>query len=596
MSWSQGNLMWQFPFKSLNGTSCNINVYKKGYTGEFVFNNLKAAADPFFFEEDDSEDLLNDVLRYRTGYIRVIEEYAHGWLSDIYPTEAFDRYVEVLYGSELVFNGYIQVQDFCDELVPVPRVIELPIISPLGLLEQKIFTGIIPPTSKTLGELLDTALAGSYDYMYMPKKFGYPNQVSMGWKILSTVVTPWNDDFHYSMNVDTQNKVMKGESYAFLIEAICKAFGWIAHDTPGALIFTAFDYEDDYCYFPVGHIGQSGYQQDANISATAISLEDYFTLADDQANVTTLQPETGIEIDYEGDSGTIDFDFKHTYIPAQDAIITMPSEASDPDEVNSLCNLLPIPLLGEISGVGSLSFENNDCLAPGNGCCAWNGKRGVMISLASYNSGHELFTVKFYFKKRSSQSFKLSYDMTGRQNGYLRQLAFSGGDIDSYYIYTYVDATNADYVMARFSYRWGGNYPQLPRQATIFISNIKLDVFEDGEPYAEYRYLPASDSDIIPEVYNPQPAVSMSVDMPISLYRNNDHLIGASVRQTKLTTYPYMFTPRHHLVSKFKYAAALTFPHIKLFNYMNKKWRIIAQRFDPWNDEYQLTMQNSSVL
>lgn len=84
--------------------------------------------------------------------------------------------------------------------------------------------------------------------------------------------------------------------------------------------------------------------------------------------------------------------------------------------------------------------------------------------------------------------------------------------------------------------------------------------------------------------------------MPISLYRMNDHLIGSSLRDDKLTLYPYLFTPRKQLVSKFRYVSALTLPHARLFSYLNKKWRIIAQRFDPWNDEYILTMQNSSVL
>ena len=201
------------------------------------------------YEEDEDSDLLNNVVRYRTGYIRVIEEYAHGWLSEIYPTNAFDRWVEVYYGDELIFNGYIQRQDFSSELIPVPRVIELPVISPMGLFEQLTFSNTLylPPTSATLGELLDQVLANTnYEYVYRPKRYGYPNTVSLSMSVSTLAVCPWDDEYHHSMNVSPTSKVMKGKTYYFLIEAICKAFGWICHDTPNALIFTAFDYEGVY--------------------------------------------------------------------------------------------------------------------------------------------------------------------------------------------------------------------------------------------------------------------------------------------------------------------------------------------------------------
>ena len=593
------NVKWRASFKSLNGTSCTIDIYQNDWPSYIDPIQVTAAADPFFFEEDDSDDLLDDVLRYSTGYIRLVKQFDSGIasLDDIYPTEAFDRYVEVKYGNTVVFNGYIQVQDFSDELVPVPRVIELPVISPLGLMDQKIFANILPPTSKTLGELLNTALSGLYSYVYFPKNYGYPNPITMGMKILSTVVTPFNDDYHYTMNIASDNYVMKGESYAFLIEAICKAFGWIAHEIPGSLIFTAFDYEDQYYYYPVSRIGESGYGADADIPATAIDLTDYFTPADDHSNVTKLLPETGIEINYEGESDTKEFDFVHTYIPEQDAIITMPTYANEPDEVNSICNLHSIYNLHETSIQGVLSFDNNDLLNIGRGCCAWNGDKGVMISMSgAEHSGNQLFWLRFYFKKRGSQIYRVSYDMIGRQNGYLLQLAVSGSDVDEYYVYTTIDPTNTDYVEVKFNYRFDSNHPQLPSQAVIFISNIRLKILEDSEPYSEYRYKPAGDSDIIPEVYNPQPAISKSITMPISLYRNNDNLVGSSVRSNKITTYPYMFTQRKHFVGNFRFSAALTFPHVRLLSYMSKNWRIIAQRFNIWDDEYQLTMENSSIL
>ena len=601
MSWSEGNLRWTVPFKSLNNTSCRIDIYQNGYTGTFV-QSVPAADTPFFYEEDEDEDLLNNVLRYRTGYIRLIEEYESGSstsLDDIFPSSAFDRYVEVYYGSDIVFNGFIQVQDFCREQVPVPRVVELPIISPLGLMDQRIFsnTRYLPPKAVTLGELLNFVMASPaiYDHVYLPKNYGATQNdsaVNLGMKISSLVVSPWNEDFHYSMNNYPALKVMKGESYGFLIEAICKAFGWICHDIPGSLVFTAFDYEGEYVYYDRGHVGESGYRHDANIPTTASDLTDFFTPADAEPTETTIMPDTGIEIKYEGENtDTVTFD--HTYVPATGGVITMPSMASqDPDDVFSLCNLLPVPYTEEFGlNMGALSFDNNDNINYGQCPVAWNGQEGIMVSLNTPGSTHDLFKVRFYYRKRGSNYYRVAFDMIGRADGALGGLALNP-DVDKGYLTTSLNLMNTEYVEATFSYVVNSSHPALNYHTLFFISNIKLIVYEDALPYSSYRYLPVGDSDKIPG----NTEISSDIDMPISCYRLGSNLIGDDLRTDKVTEYPYLFLPRKEYSGWFKVTSQPSFPHARLFTFNNKNWRIIAMRFDIWNDEIKLTMQNSSTL
>lgn len=602
------NIRWFCDFKSLNGTSCTINIYDNDWPAG-VTKGIAGAANPFFFEEDDSDDLLNDVVRYRTGYIRVIEQIAFGDLADIYPTSIFDRYVEVLYGSTVVFNGYIQVQDFNNKQVPVPRVLEFPVISPMGLFNQRTFTNssntlYMPPSAASLGELLDVILANStYNYVYLPDNYGYPNPVSLGMKVSTLAVRPWNNDYHHSMIIFPASKVMNGETYEYLINAICKAFGWICHDTPDALVFTAFDFEGNYVRYPVGHIGDADYEETVSISSTAEILTTYFSFADDEGNETTLQPDTGIEINYDGDTDQREFSFDRTYY---DSIITAPSMSqSDKDEIWSLCNLVPVPNIWEISLTTTMSFDSDDKLNAGRGVVAWNGKIGIMLSMASWPSGQEMFRLRFYMRRRSSQHYKVTYQMKGMQSGSLGQLANLTSDIDEQYIYTSISNTDDYYVQVSFYYRWNSiNLPQLPIHALIFISDINLEVYEDNLPYSEYRFKPTGDSDVIgPDgdvnsihSGNVNPAISSSITMPISMYRLNDHLLGNSVRSTKVTIYPYLFLPRKQFVSLFRYASALTYPYMRLMSYQNKKWRIIAMKFSPRDDEYKLTMQHSSLL
>lgn len=84
--------------------------------------------------------------------------------------------------------------------------------------------------------------------------------------------------------------------------------------------------------------------------------------------------------------------------------------------------------------------------------------------------------------------------------------------------------------------------------------------------------------------------------MPISLYRLDNTLIGSAPLTTKITEYPYLFQRRQEIVQKFRLIEEPVLPYIRLYNYLDKKWRIIAREFHPWDDEYKLTMQHSPVL
>ena len=96
-------VLWQIPFKSLNGKTCRIDVYDPDVPESAPISPMtyQAAEDPFYFEEDDSRDLLNDVIRYKTGYIRMIDD-GGLYVNDIYPESVFDRPVKVYYDGVVV--------------------------------------------------------------------------------------------------------------------------------------------------------------------------------------------------------------------------------------------------------------------------------------------------------------------------------------------------------------------------------------------------------------------------------------------------------------------------------------------------------------
>ena len=290
---------WTIPFMSMNGTSCHVDIYDEGWTGSVT--TLTGAADPFEYEEGDSEDLLNDIIRYRTGYIRIIEN-VYGDLDDIYPSLNTDRYVEFYYGSTLDFVGYIQAQNFDNEWAPGPRVVELPVISPLGLASgiNIDFTYNDSPAWWSMRSIITKVLSqlnGGYTGWYFPKFMpSLANQALTldGLFLNSLVLVPWSGNYDKNHEISTTNSIYAPKTLEEVLKIICTGFGLILHDVPGTPIFQRVDFQGDYLMFPMS----------GNISTATTSVTDITSIASvasAQNVMSTVMPLSKIDVEYDGD-------------------------------------------------------------------------------------------------------------------------------------------------------------------------------------------------------------------------------------------------------------------------------------------------------
>lgn len=314
MSWTLGNKRWTIPFKSLKGVNCVINIYKRGYTGSSVTTlslNMSgapgvAAAQPFYFEEDDDDDLLN-VIRVKTGYINLVETTRDG-LSELYPSTNTEHFVEVTYGSSLVFTGFMQAQTFENDWAPAPRELSFPVISPLGIMEGFTFSTINPPTRVTFATLFREIISGSdgaYSYICMQSTGGNPttsiNEFN-SMDIQSLVVSPYKSKLEYG-----GTNPFEGIEYQTFIEAVCNCFGLIAHDEPGRLVFSKFDNDNNY-YLTINSGGAVTVEQFSSYYDLDAEFENHSA---DNAESLIL-PLNKITIDYEGEdvkSASLNFDY-----------------------------------------------------------------------------------------------------------------------------------------------------------------------------------------------------------------------------------------------------------------------------------------------
>ena len=293
---------WTVPFESLGGVACRVDIYEEGYSGSVT--NLSTAnanapgvpaAVPFVIEEDDSNDLTH-FIRFKTGSLRMVE-LTYGGLQGLRPRSLRDHYIEAYYGSECVFTGFMQCQEFDDDWVAAPRELEFPIISPLGLLESFTFTPPQTPGLVTLGELMHeviTGLGGGYTGVIYPVASSYEPWTDV---ISSTVMCPFNSAFkHY----DSASKLYDPKDYKYFIEGICACFGWMVHDTATDIEFTKFDYTNqNYSRLTIAGLlnpasGWSGVQQRSD------SFSSYYTNTDNNAMQSMVLPLKEINLNLEG--------------------------------------------------------------------------------------------------------------------------------------------------------------------------------------------------------------------------------------------------------------------------------------------------------
>lgn len=134
---------WQIPFKSLRvGTNYTVNIYDSSYSGSPI--KLKPGANPFTTQESDDDDMFIPI-RTHTGYLRIVddgkaynannEEIDWNW-KDLLPATDTDRPVTLTDGSgTIVWQGFMQSQNFGGVLYGNPQEREFPIQCPLAILE-----------------------------------------------------------------------------------------------------------------------------------------------------------------------------------------------------------------------------------------------------------------------------------------------------------------------------------------------------------------------------------------------------------------------------------------------------------------------------
>ena len=608
-------IRWTIPFSSQKGVTCRIDIYNEGWTGESTelsVNNANApgvaGSDPFFYEEDSSDNLL-DVIRVKTGYINLVET-VFGGLNEIIPTYDTENFVVVYYGTEVVFTGYMQTFNADINWEPSPRNFNLPVKSPLGLIDRMRLDTPYYPATVSIGTYLARILVklnAFYSKVIMPD---ITTDVSA--KIHSMLIDTWNEEYNYDIN-DEQSPTIHG-TLRTVLEGICNMCGWILHDTPYALVFTSFDYTGKYSYWNSNNLYSGRGKTQVVESVPEVQLLTYFENVLKGSNEKYVGTLNKLTIDYGESKDSEVLELKRVkYIGVEgggDLLkgnIVEFNRFSETSDLNSSGGPTSSTQLLQAWLYGVRDTETQET----------NEKIIFYTGNNNSNDGKIVFRVRIYTHWLFKLSGRLSWGSDMQHLGHegisddfyiyfgLGKTPGSTEDVDTGNRVAYVNHTTGEFSFLfnnfvslldgdciEFAVYFRSNFPGYNR---IFsLDELKL---EKTIVYGQNKYLdtsPQYKTINLDNGSNEESDIELLFNQRKKTNYNNDehHLLGNFVDADYEPSYSYLGNNQQRLELKIKRKEAIAqeYLYINHWLYFNKPFRIIATKFYPRDDEYELIL------
>lgn len=258
------NIHWKILFKSLRaGTVYTVNIWKDGTLPSGYPLTLKGGAEPMTTDEDADEDMFCPV-RKQSGYFRIVDDgrarnangqdVAFDWKTML-PVNDTDRPVTLTDGSgNVVWQGFMQAQNFGSELYGNPQEREFPVQCALTILEgydinyqQKEIQNF----AYLLKYILDSIPCITIDNIIIQNK--YANNYLMK-----------RIDWQNFVDEDNDGNLSAKYNLYECLEDMCSFWGWTARTCKKTLYLTCTDSVD-------GNEGYSFTRQQLNTMAAGTS-------------------------------------------------------------------------------------------------------------------------------------------------------------------------------------------------------------------------------------------------------------------------------------------------------------------------------------
>lgn len=269
-------------------------------SGTDTINN--GAVSPLTIDEDKDSNMLLPI-RTKTGYLRVVEP-SFGQYADLYPTSPTSHIVRTADG----FVGYLQPQSFTDDWDAGPRILKLPVSSPLVLMQTTKFISVNYNIKYRLLDMFREFLQIlGYKNIVVPRG-GTQGDGFIFSFVSSLTICPFAEENDYQYPVS--GTIFAPKYVNEVLGAICNYYGMMVHDCNtgsakmggGLLVITKNDYDGPYQLWTDEDLDQE--TPPASMAVTGATLRDfssYFEVAGDNNDESFVQPFSKITFNSEGE-------------------------------------------------------------------------------------------------------------------------------------------------------------------------------------------------------------------------------------------------------------------------------------------------------
>lgn len=229
---------WQVKFKSLRaGTDYTVNIYDANYSGNPI--PLKGGAEPFVTQEDDDEDMFLPV-RTQSGYIRIVDDgkdangNSFNW-KDLLPSTDIDRPVTLVSSNLVLWQGFMQAQNFSGTLYGNPQEREFPVQCPLTVLSVNDIS-TQEREMKNFGYVIAQAFSSIPTLEF--DQFVFQGGADAREWLLKLV------DWQNYVTSEDDVTVQARYDYGIILEDICKFWGWSCRVFRRSVFFARVDDND----------------------------------------------------------------------------------------------------------------------------------------------------------------------------------------------------------------------------------------------------------------------------------------------------------------------------------------------------------------
>ena len=243
-------IKWQVKFKTLRGgRTLTVSIYDLTYTGEPIL--LKGGEEPFVTEESSDDDPFTPI-RTQTGHLRIVDDgYAadgttpFDWKAFVPQTDHSRPVVLTDDGGNVLWQGFMQAQDFSGELYGNPQEREFPVHCAVSVMSSQ------QPSTSSIQR----------------RNFAYVIDLIAATAEALSVQSVGFDTFYVQGSTDAQSWLLKqfewmnvlkegddGEDVApqynlyEILEDICRFWGWTCRTKGRTMYFTCADDSDEQLF------------------------------------------------------------------------------------------------------------------------------------------------------------------------------------------------------------------------------------------------------------------------------------------------------------------------------------------------------------